>query len=297
MLSRLLLDTPGKPRRVWQPPNLYTPLAYYIAANNQAAGVVADGVAVVDPNYTVRNNHFIFTEDYDLVAAFAAGVTLTAAQIDSPMIDAFNPMQVYPTNAAALTVAANPNVMDMRSNPIKIPLNEEIAFKLAGGAGGAEADFGLFWIRASGAGAQEYAIPTPTKDMPRFLAVFTCTLTITIGLWSNLAAITFTNSLRGGAYQCNGAWLVCAKALAYRINFVKSPLYQGRKMYPGNLCDTIYGNQILRFGGTWLNGLGRFNNFELPQIQVFGSITTGSATYTGYMDLSYLGTAGPDAQP
>lgn len=276
---------------------MYAPLAYYIAANNQAAGVVADGVAVVDGNYSVRNNHYIFTEDYDLVGAFAAGATLTAAQIDSPTIDAWNPLQVYPTNASALTVAANPNLMDLRASPIKLPLNEEIKFQLAGGAGGAEADFGIYWIRASGPGGNDFPIQPASLQYPRFIAIFTVTQVITIGVWSSFGAITFTNPLRGGAYQCNAAWLVNAKALAYRINFVKSPLYMGRKMYPGNLCDTTYGNQVMRFGGNWLGGLGRFNNFELPQLSCFGSITTGSASYTGYMDLTYLGNTGPDSMP
>lgn len=276
---------------------MYHIAAYVIAANNQAAGVVADGVAVTDSALSIRNNHFILTEPYELVAAAAAGATLTAAQIDSPMIDAWNPIQVYPTIAAGIVPPANPNIMDLRNSPVPVPLNEELRFQLAGGAGGAEADHGLIWLRASGPGAADFSIPKATPDRPRFLAIFTATIVKTINTWSPFVAMNFTNPLRGGAYQLNGLMLVCATSLAYRINFVKFPLYQGRKLFPGNLNENAYGNAISRFGPNWLGGLGRFNNFELPQISVYATTTVASATFTGYADLSYLGATGADAMP
>lgn len=276
---------------------MFTCAAYFTAANNQAAGVVADSPAVVDNQFSTRNNHFIFTEQYDLVGATALGATLTAAQIDTPTIDAFNPLQIYPTIAAGIVPPANPNVMDLRNSPIKVPLNEEVQCKLAGGAGGAEPDYGLIFLRASGAGAQDYAIMPATLANPRFLAIGTATIVETAGVWSPFANMNFTNPLRGGAYQLNGLIMVCAHAIAYQVNFVKLPLYQGRKLFPGNLVENAYGNQILRFGPNWLGGLGRFNNFELPQIRVLASTTEASATYTFYADLTYLGATGPDALP
>jgi hypothetical protein len=276
---------------------MFTLLAYFASANNQAAGVVADAPAVADPNYSQRNNHYIFTEDYVIPAAAALGATLTAAQIDSATIDAWNPFQVYPTIAGGIIPPANPNVMDLRQMPIAVPKNEEISFKLAGGAGGAEPDYGIYWLKAAGAGATEYPIPTPTPQAPRFWAIGTATIVLTAGVWSPLVNMAFTNTLRGGMYQLNGLNLVCAHSIAYRINFLRSPLYQGRKMYPGSLVENAYSNQILRFGPNWLGGLGRFNYFELPQIQVLGSTTTGSATYTFYADLSYLGQAATDQIP
>lgn len=272
-------------------------LPYYIAANNQAAGVVADGVAVNGGDFSIRNNHFITTEPYEIAAAVALGTTLTAAQIDTPTIDAFNPLQVYPTIAAGIVPPANPNVMDLRNQPVPLPMNEEIKFQLAGGAGGAEIDIGIIFIRPTGAGKMDYPIPPATMAMPRFLAIFTATIVKTAGAWSPFVAMNFTNALRGGAYQLNGLFLVCATSVAFRINFVKAPMYQGRKLFPGGLNENAYGNAILRFGPNWMGGLGRFNNFELPQISTFGGSTVGSATFTGYADLSYLGTAGADAMP
>jgi hypothetical protein len=272
-------------------------LPYYIAANNQAAGVVADGVAVNGGDFSIRNNHFILTEPYEIAAAVAFGTTLTAAQIDTPTIDAFNPLQVYPTIAGGIIPPANPNVMDLRNSPIALPMNEEIKFQLAGGAGGAEIDAGIIFIRPTGAGKVDYAIMPSTLTNPRFVAIFTATIVKTAGAWSPFVAITFTNPLRGGGYQMNGLFLVCATSMAFRINFVKAPMYQGRKLFPGGLNENAYGNQILRYGANWLGGLGRFNNFELPQISTFGGSTVGSATFTGYADLTYLGASGADALP
>lgn len=232
---------------------MYVPVGYYNAAVNQAAGVVTQLNFVADGLFIPQNNSPVFSEDYQIVAATAAGASLTAAQIDAPTIDAFNPFQVYPINNA-LKNAANPNVMDLRRMPIPVPLNEQITFKAAGGAGGAEPDLGVIWLRASGGGATDYPIPPASLANPRFMAIFTVTLVLTAGVWSAQAAVTFTSPLRGGIYQVNGLWLVCANGLIYQINFPRMPMYQGRKIYPGNLCDQIYGNQIMRFGGDWLGG-------------------------------------------
>lgn len=276
---------------------LFTVLAYWIAANNQAAGVTADSVAIPDSNFSIRNNHFIFTEQYELKAATAFGATLTAAQIFDPTLNAINIPQIYPVNAAGIIPPTNPNVMDLRDAPIALPQNEEIQINLAGGAGGAEPDYGLIWIRASGGGAPDYPIMPPSLTMPRVRAIFTATIVLTAGVWSPFVGITFTNPLKGGAYQVNSCMIVCAHSIAFKINFVKAPLYQGRKMYPGSLVENAYGNIPVRSNPGWMGGYGRFNNFELPQISVLGSTTEGSATYTGYMDLTYLGNTNADAMP
>lgn len=275
---------------------MYVPIGYYASANNQAAGVVADAPFVADGLFVPKNNHPVFSEDYEIVGATAVGASLTAAQLDSPTIDAFNPMQIYPINNALKNVA-NPNVMDLRASPIKVPLNEELKFQIAGGAGGAEPDLGVVWLRAAGGGAQDYPIQKSTLTNPRFLAIGTCTLVFTAGVWSAQAAFNFTNPLRGGIYQVNAFWLVAANGLIYQINFPRMPMYQGRKIYPGNLCDQVYGNQIMRFGGNWLGGLGRFNSFEGFNVRVLANTTTGSAAYTGYADLTFLTASGMDTMP
>jgi hypothetical protein len=156
----------------------------------------------------------------------------------------------------------------------------------------------LWWIQAASGGQPDWTVRPGTIANPRTMAIFTATITLTVGVWSPLAAITFTNPLRGGAYQVNDTFLVCANGTAFRWQFPKQPLVAGRKLYPGGLCDAAYGNNPPeRWRNTWLGGMGRFNYFEPPQIQVIGNATTGSTTYTGYMDMTWLGDMGAGIVP
>jgi hypothetical protein len=268
--------------------------AYGIAALNSAT--LQDSIHIVDNVFSDRNNHMILTEQYECPAMFASSATITAAQLDSPTVDAFNPFQIFPTNKL-LAVAANPNIMDLRKQPVPLPMNEELKIQLSNSAGGAEQAFALMYLRAIGAGAAQFPIQPATLQSPRFWALFTATITFTVNTWSPFANIAFTNALRGGAYQCNGVQLIAASGTAFQINFVKFPMYAGRKLYPGDLCVAVYGNQPQWRMPDWLGGYGRFNNFELPQIRVLANASVGSATYTGYMDLTYLGPTGADALP
>lgn len=277
---------------------MYQILGYFKSIN---AGTNADVAAITDPNFSARGgtggaDHWIFTEPYNLVAVAAAAATLTAAQLYDATLNAINIPQVYPP-ILSITPPTNPQIMDLRANPVPLPMNEEVALQASAGAGGAEPVYGLLWIMPSGAGGNPQPPVQPSMQNPRVLALFTSTIVLTAGVWSPFTNIAFTNPLKGGAYQVNGCTLVCAKSLAYKLNFVKAPLYMGRKLYPGGLVENAYGNVPLRFGPGWLGPLGRFNNFELPQISVLGTTTTASATYTGYMDLTYLGNTNADAMP
>lgn len=277
---------------------MYQILGYFLSNN---ATLLTQVPAIADPNFSRRGgsngtSNWIFTEPYELVAAVAAGATVTQAQINDATLNAVNIPQIYPP-ILAIKPPSNPNIMDLRRNPIPLPLNEEIQIQISGGAGGAEPDYGLIWVRPTGIGQPNYPDLKATLNNPRVYADVTFTGAITAGVWSSDFALTFTNPLRGGAYQINGAYVIINNALAYRLNFVKAPLYQGRKLLPGNLVEAAYGNNPLRFGDDWLGPMGRFNNFELPQIAILGTTTTGSATYHAVLDLTYLGNVGVDAQP
>lgn len=278
---------------------MYQILGYFLSNNN---GLLTDLPAITsgESSFSARggtggNAHWIFTEPYDLVAMMGAGATITQLQLFDSTYNAINIPQVYPINLA-ITPLTNPNVMDLRRQPWPMPMNEEIAMQCSGGAGGAEADYALIWIRPSnGAGMPQ---PAPnTLTTPRLFANVTATLTLTAGVWSPFGTMTFVNPLKGGGYQVNGAYWVVPHALAYKHNFVKAPLYNGRKLFPGSLVENAYGNVPLRFGADWLGPQGRFNNFELPQVSVLGTTSESSATYSGVLDLTYLGNMGPDAQP
>ncbi len=275
-------------------------LAYSALANN---GLLTDMVAIPDESYSARGgttgaNHWIFTENYNLMAVMGAGATITQLQIFDPTLNAINIPQVYPINLG-ITPLTNPNVMDWRQLPQPLPLNEEIAMQCSGGGGGAEDDYALIWIMPQGDMSYQAQGQAASLTLPRIFAAVTATIVLTKGVWSASANIVFTNPLKGGAYQINGAWWVIAHALAYKINFNKAWQAPGtnRKMYPGSLVENAYGNVPLRFGTQWMGPMGRFNNFELPKVSALGTTTEAGAVYNGILDLTYLGTAGPDANP
>lgn len=276
---------------------MYQVLAYCAAANN---GLLTDSIAIPDTSFSARGGvggaaHWIFTEPYNLMACMGAGATITQIQLFDATYNAINIPQIYPVNLA-ITPLANPNVMDLRSMPLPLPTNEEIAVQISGGAGGAEDDYAVIWIMPTGNGQNVQGM-MPSLTNPRVFAAVTATLTETAKQWSQFGNIVFTNPIKGGAYQQNGAWWVVGHALCYKMNFVKAPLYQGRKLYPGSLVENAYGNVPLRFGTNWLGVQGKFNNFELPQVSVLATTSEASATYNGILDLTYLGSAGSDAQP
>lgn len=270
----------------------------YTVSNN---GLLTDMVAIPDTSFSARGGaggaaHWIFTESYNLMAIFGAGATITALQLFDSTYNAINIPQVYPINLA-ITPLSNPNVMDLRQQPWPLPMNEEIAMQCSGGAGGAEPDYALIWIKPAGMATMDAPPPVPTLGTPRVYANVTATAVLTATAWSPFVPITFVNPLKGGAYQVNGANWFVGHSLAYRHNFVKAPLYMGRKLFPGSLTENAYGNVPLRFGSNWMGPHGRFNNFELPQVSFLGTTTEGSATYNGILDMTYLGTVGVDAQP
>lgn len=298
MLKRMLQLDEDRKRSPVEPPNLFQILAYAALTNN---GLLTDAVAIPDTSFSARGGsggaaHWIFTEPYNLMAIIGAGATLTQMQLFDATWNAVNIPQVYPV-ITAIVPPSNPNVMDLRHCPLPIPMNEEIALQISGGAGGAEPDYGLLFIQPPTGSTADYGVMPSSLTQPRIFAVVTATIVLTAGVWSPFANIVFTNPLKGGAYQMNGAFWVVPKALAYKTNFVKAPLYAGRKLFPGGLVENAYGNVPMRQGTMWLGPQGRFNNFELPQVSVLGTTTTGSTVYTGILDLTYLGTTGIDAMP
>jgi hypothetical protein len=266
---------------------MYHLLSYYAS---QAAGAsYADTAFVIDNTLSSRNNHPIFTEDYELAATYVGGASITAARWSSATWNAIEQPEIYPVNLS-LSVPTNPQVSDMRNFPRRIARNEEVQVQLSNNLGsGSEPEFVLAWIRPLGF---KPSLPTPSAEfgnLGRVRAIFTFTGAITVGVWSSDLVITITNTIRPGTYALIGCNVVCAHGIAYRFNFPRAPLYQGRKLYPGNLVEAAYGNIPLRQEDYWLGELGRFDTFELPLISILAGTTTTSATYTGYLDLVYLG--------
>lgn len=250
-------------------------------ANTVATGgavTLLDVPAVTDSQFSIRNGHFIFSEDYNLLAAAAFGPGISALQSNTPHVNYINPAQLYPTMLSA-TVPANPQPVDLRSYPLALPMNEEVAWQVSDAN---SEQVKLFtWIGTPGWNTQ---LP---KGIQRQTVLLTASVATAAYGWSADTNLTQATQLRGGVYAVVGAQCVAAATLAFRINFPRRPLYRGRKTLPGDLATQTYGNAPLRFGTPWLGLWGFFDTFELPLLEVFAN-AAATVTHTLYLDCIYM---------
>lgn len=248
-----------------------------------AAGAAsAELDAVADAEFSVRNNHFIFTEPYRMLMEYYQAATVTAARWNVPKINAIARHQIWPLNASA-TIPDIPVVADYRDYPIELPQFEEFVIEGSNSLGcGTENSTWFGWI----------APPQWNRTIPRGIQRLTVAATGAVAgvaqSWSGLGNLTFTENLRGGVYALVGAQCFDAGTLALRFVFSRPYMYQGRKLRPGIICQEAIANNplLLQMGG--LGEFGRFHTFEPPQIEIFAN-ATGASAQVIRLDLVYLG--------
>ena len=258
-------------------------------ANNAAGAALVDTPSIPDENFNPQNGHWIFYEDYSLAAVAAVGASITQVQLFDSTWNSINVQQVYPTNLSA-TIPNNPNVKILTQYPVQIPQNEQVSAQISNNlAMGTEYEFVLMWLLPGGKVMSQPNPPAPFGNAGRVQALFTVTTALTAGIFSGDTPIAVPNVLRGGTYCVAGLQLVVPNGIAYRVNFPRAPLYQGRKLNPGNLVQNAYGDVPQKEGTFWLGPMGYFDTSEFFQIAILGNQAVGSATYTGFLDLIYMG--------
>lgn len=260
-------------------------LAYQVTAGVNDSNV--DMVAVADPNFTRRGGssgagHFIFTEPYQLLGASHHGASATDLRFNVPSWNAIGRQHVWPVNRSA-TIQSDPRIMDLRRYPWQIPINEEVALEESGNLGAAtEQEFSTLWI----------APPSWNGNMPKgqgmFWLRFTATITVIANAWSADVNITMAENIKGGVYSVIGAEAQAAGLIAFRLNFPRAMLYNGRKLLPGDLGTQAIGNQDPRWDPFAWGEWGRFHSFELPQFEAL-SISGGGTAIEGRLLVVYLG--------
>lgn len=260
-------------------------LAY--SAGAAAAGATnTDFTAATDPDFTQRNGHYVFTEQYDAACFASVGASLTRGRIQVPTWNAIGEFNLWGANRAA-TPPANPSLDDLYNIMNPVPQNEEFQIQWSNNLGAAtEQEQTLMILRTS-----DWSANIPNGRLP-IRARFSFTVTPTVNAWSGPQGLTLSSQLRGGVYAWAGAECQGGNAAFFRIIFPRYRLYHGRKLRPGWLTQAAVGNTTfayglthgLRFMGEW----GRFHTFELPQAEVFG-VTAAATTYQLFADLVYLG--------
>lgn len=255
-------------------------LAYSKASGGASAD--QDMVAAVDPDYSTRSSHYIFTEQYKMIAAAFLSATALRANLKVPTWNAISLFNIWPVMANA-TVPSPPSVMWLLDNPPPVPMNEEFQIQQTDNA--SETGRAYIWIAPANWNAN-----LPAGSMTICVRA-TVTFTTTTNAWGGPIALNFEQSLRGGVYSVIGAQVQCTAGDAFRLIFPRARMYNGRKMRPGWLCQSAIGDieePRLLMTPFALGEWGRFHTFEPPQFEVFAS-TGGSRTMEVRLWLVYLG--------
>ena len=170
----------------------------------------ADVAAVADPDFSTRNSHFIFTEQFRLAAAAVFAPNVSRVNVQVPTWNAIGRFNVWPLNKSA-NVPSPPQICWLRQQMPSIPTNEEVTIKATDTA--SEQLTVFLWIVTN-----DWTANLPSGKLMIPIRVTASPTLVTNG-WSALNALTFEQSLRGGTYAVCGAQFVGSGLLLVRIIF------------------------------------------------------------------------------
>lgn len=260
----------------------WTVLPYLLATGG--AVVDTDMTAVGDAEFSRRNSHFIFTEDYKLLAAVASGATITRANIDIPSFNSIGKYNIWPVQLSSANVPSPPRIAWYYPAAPGIPQNEEIKVVVTDGA--SENATALLFPMTPG-----HSRNIPANQLLICVRA-TCALTQVAGAWSAAGALTMEQSLRGGVYSVVGAEVVGSGSFAFRFLPARSRFYKGRRLRPGWLCQQAIGDlpeNRMHIDPMYLGEWFRFHTFELPQLEVYSIAGSSTITHEVRLYLAYLG--------
>jgi hypothetical protein len=245
---------------------MFTVLPYTVLT--AGASTDLDMTFVSDAEFTGINNHARFTEEYQLLAAYVGGVTVTRANVQTPQYNAYSRFNLWPLNRS-LNIPNPPQTMWLDKTPVMLPRFEEITVKVTT-TGVAEQDNVFLWLAKA-----PWNVNLPPSQIPfPLVARATSAVTLIANAWSALTALTFEQTLKGGTYSVIGASCQCANGQLFRLVFPRSFTAGTRKMRPGWLCNQALGDQDearVRENPFCLGEWGRFWSVEMPQLEVYGS--------------------------
>lgn len=249
-------------------------LAVAVYTSNVAAGATdADIAALIDPQFTITNNHILMPMDSKLELAYVFGASVIRAQMVTPKFRSVVIPFVRPIERAA-TPPQLPNVSRMGGYWPIIPTNEELQFLVSNNLGAAtEQENVVVWL-------SDGRNDTPVG--PVYPLRFTSTITLVANAFAS-GSITLAQTLPSGRYAIVGASGFCTNGAIARFIL---PGYQWR---PGFLV----GQNAGIFMGEWfqagsLGNWGEFVNTSVPSVEVFGT-ANGAQTLDGYMYIIKIG--------
>lgn len=241
-------------------------LAFGSAAFDGSAGLtLLPGIAEQAFSRSAQNN-FQIPNPLNLFMAYAGGVGITQARINTGSLRAKGFPQIAPLSAVEQQ-ASTPPMMDFRDYPLYLRKEEDFRIDVANG--GAQDTVVIAGVTPD---TVNYNINLRDLRMLRF----TITLTGAVLAWSAPGTVVFDDVLEGGIYEVFGLSVHHANAIAARL------IFQSQFYRPGCLGKAAVTAWLptMFLGG--LGAWGEFNYYSPPQMEFLAS-AAGAANLTGYM--------------
>lgn len=268
-------------------------MPFHLLASNGSATASVSNLAlagVADPEFTRQGSgsSFRFSEEYDLIMNLALGTHMTDMRLNMPTVNAIARHHVRPLNQVAQTIPSNPQVQDLRDYPLRLPVYEDFVAETSKESTSETVVHTLLsWIAP--AGGFNRNLPRGER---RIVLRATASAAGTAAVWGALASLTFAENLRNGWYAIVGVQCFDAGTIAFRLNFAKPFIANGRKLRPGGICEEAIGNVPLQLQMGGLGEWGRFHSSEPPQVEILANATASSAQVFD-MDVVYMGAGNP----
>lgn len=256
---------------------------FHFAAYSESLGSVtnSDLNAASDEVIQVRNSHLIFSEPYDVIAAYPNGDTLERVRFGNIALQYRGIQHLFPVNQDA-TIISRPEVSEYLNNRLRLPVNEEITLEATTNAvGPANANVGLWLAKPEW---------NPAEPFGEDIGWVRGTVVIAAGAanaWTAPVAIVLERDLFNGVYAVVGAQVVAPNAEYFRMQFRTQDGGNGRQHRPGGLVMNSLADVPWYMQSKGLGEWGRFATYELPSIQTFED--TAGGTYEVRLRLKYLG--------
>lgn len=227
-----------------------------------------DVTAVTDSILTIVNNHFLPQRNCELLFVGAASANMSRARIETPSVRQIARPFVRPVSGAVGW--GYPQRIDiMGRNAVPLRATEEISFIAHQAGAAAEQVFGLI-----GLGFGAYTAPAGSV----FTIRGTSTTAAGVRSWTQLAGVTWSDTLPAGQYAVVGMEHSSTTGICGRL------IFEQQSLRPG--CPSIQSvgtgvSDDFRNGG-W-GEWGRFNAYALPNIEVF--CNAADASHEVYLDL------------
>jgi hypothetical protein len=261
-------------------------MAYGVTAGVNDANV--DMTAVNDVIFTARNNHFIFSEPYELIAAMHMGASVLRVRTNWPSLNNYGRHQLWPVNRAAVP-PSYPRIDDYRARRSSSRRTRKWRSRRA-----ATWERRPNWRLFLSGSASRGATTTSRKGRRASPSGQPLPWRRTAFSWSGGGVITLSDNLVGGWYALCGAYCFDVNLRMFRFIFPQYQSGQRRNYRPGSTPPTrsaTWKRPTDRLLQREPRSLGCVQHFELPQLEVFGD-AAGASTQELRLNLVYLGGGG-----